>query len=35
MLYPNNIKFNNKLFKQYFKVNEDYNYLYAINKDYF
>ena len=35
MLYPNNIKFNNKLFKQYFKVSEDSNYLYAINKDYF
>ena len=35
MLYPSNIKFNNKLFKQYFKVNEDSNYLYAINKDYF
>ena len=35
MLNPSNIKFNNKLFKQYFKVNEDYNYLYAINKDYF
>ena len=35
MLCPNNIKFNNKLFKQYFKVNEDSNYLYAINKDYF
>ena len=35
MLYPSNIKFNNKLFKQYFKVNEDSNFLYAINKDYF
>ena len=35
VLCPNNIKFNNKLFKQYFKVNEDSNYLYAINKDYF
>ena len=35
MLNPCNIKFNNKLFKQYFKVNEDSNYLYAINKDYF
>ena len=35
MLYPNNIKFNNKLFKQYFKVTEDSDYLYAINKDYF
>ena len=35
VLNPNNIKFNNKLFKQYFKVNEDSNYLYAINKDYF
>ena len=35
MLYPSNIKFDNKLFKQYFKVNEDSNYLYAINEDYF
>ena len=35
MLCPNNIKFNNKLFKQYFKVNEDSDYLYAVNKDYF
>ena len=35
VLCPNNIKFNNKLFKQYFKVNEDTNFLYVINKDYF
>ena len=35
MLNPSNIKFDNKLFKQYFKVNEDSNYLYAINEDYF
>ena len=35
MLYPDNIKFNNKLFKQYFQVDEDSNYLYSINKNYF
>ena len=35
MLYPDNIKFNNKLFKQYFQVDEDSTYLYSINKNYF
>ena len=35
MLYPTNIKFNNKLFKQYFQVEEDSNYLYTVNKNYF
>ena len=35
MLYPSNIKFNNKLFKQYFQVDEDSTYLYTINKNYF
>ena len=35
MLYPSNIKFNNKLFKQYFQVNEDSSYLYTVNKNYF
>ena len=35
MLYPSNIKFNNKLFKQYFEVDEDSSYLYTVNKNYF
>jgi hypothetical protein len=35
MLYPDNIKFNNKFFKQYFQVDEDSTYLYTINKNYF
>ena len=35
MLYPSNIKFNNKLFKMYFQVDEDSSYLYTINKNYF
>ena len=35
MLYPSNIRFNNKLFKQYFQVDEDSSYLYTINKNYF
>ena len=35
MLYPSNIKFNNKLFKQYFQVDEDSSYLYTVNKNYF
>ena len=35
MLCPDNIKFNNKLFKQYFQVDEDSTYLYTINKNYF
>ena len=34
MLYPDNIKFNNKLFKQYFQVDEDLAYLYSVNKNF-
>jgi len=34
MLYPDNIKFDNKLFKQYFQVDEDSTYLYSVNKNF-